>query len=84
MFRTSVPMENVSALVKMQLDDMATWDIKSFAVTGEGDSQKTYSAPGHKSYVMHPHKYMVNHAQELIKKVVSGQVLTDAEKKVKK
>lgn len=84
MFRTSVPMENVSALVKMQLDDMATWSIKSFAVTGEGDSQKTYSAPGHKSYVMHPHKYMVNHAQELIKKVVSGQVLTDADMKVKK
>lgn len=84
MFRTSVPMENVSALVKMQLDDMATWDIKSFAVTGEGDSQKTYSAPGHKSYVMHPHKYMVNHAQTLIEKVVSGQVLTDADMKVKK
>jgi len=27
---------------------------------------------------------MVNHAQELIKKVVSGQVLTDADMKVKK
>ena len=84
MFRTSVPMENVSALVKMQLDDMATWDIKSFAVTGEGDSQKTYSAPGHKSYVMHPHKYMVNHAQTLIEKVISGQILTDADMKVNK
>ena len=84
MFRTSVPMENVSALVKMQLDDMATWDIKSFAVTGEGGSEKTYSAPGHKSYVMHPHKYMVAHAQTLIEKVVSGQVLTDADLKVKK
>ena len=84
MFRTSVPMENVSALVKMQLDDMATWNIKSFAVTGEGGSEKTYSSPGHKSYVMHPHKYMVNHAQTLIEKVISGQILTDADLKVKK
>jgi LCP family protein required for cell wall assembly len=84
MFKTSVPMEDISALVKMQLDDMATWDIKSFAVTGEGGSEKTYSSPGHKSYVMHPHKYMVNHAQTLIEKVISGQILTDADMKVKK
>ena len=73
----------MSALVKMQLDDMASWNIKSFAVTGEGGSEKTYSAPGHKSYVMHPHKYMVNHAAKIAEMVISGQTLTDEDLKVK-
>ena len=84
MFRTSVSTEDMSALVKMQLDDMATWNIKSFAVTGEGGSEKTYSAPGHRSYVMHPHKYMVNHAASLAQKVVNGEILTDEDLVAKK
>lgn len=79
MFRTNVPAEDVSALVKMQLDDMAQWNIKSFAVTGEGGSEKTYSAPGHRSYVMHPHQYMVDHAAMLAQKVINGETLTDAD-----
>lgn len=84
MFRTSVPMENISALVKMQLDDMATWNIKSFAVTGEGGSERTYSSPGHNAYVMHPHKYMVEHGAMLAQKVINGEILTDEDLKAKK
>ena len=83
-FKTSVPMEDISALVKMQLDDMATWNIKSFAVTGTGGSEKTYSSPGHRSYVMHPHKYMVNHAKKLAQMVIDGQVLTAEDMKAPK
>jgi len=84
MFRTSVSMEDISALVKMQLDDMATWNIKSFAVTGEGGSERTYSSPGHNAYVMHPHKYMVEHGAKLVQKVVNGEILTDEDMKAKK
>ena len=84
MFRTSMATEDMSALVKMQLNDMASWNIKSFAVTGEGGSEKTYSSPGRKAYVMHPHKYMVNHAAKLAEMVISGQTLTDADMKVTK
>ena len=83
-FRTSVPMEDISALVKMQLNDMATWNIQSFAVTGEGDSQKTYSAPGHRSYVMWPHEHMVEHASKLVQKVVNGEILTAEDMKAPK
>lgn len=83
-FRTSVPMEDISALVKMQLDDMATWNVKSFAVTGNGDSEKTYSSPGHKSYVMRPHKYMVEHASMLANKVINGEILTAEDVKAPK
>ena len=77
MFRTSVSAEEISALFKMQLDDMASWNVKSFAVTGEGGSEKTYSAPGHRSYVMHPHQHMVDHAAMLAQKVFNGETLTD-------
>lgn len=77
MFRTNVAADDVSALVKMQLNDMAQWNIKTFAVTGEGGSEKTYSAPGHRSYVMHPHQYMVDHAAMLAQKVINGEILTD-------
>ena len=31
---TNIPQEQMTKLVKMQLEDMATWTIKSFNVTG--------------------------------------------------
>ena len=82
LFRTSVTMDEISTLVKMQLNDMASWNVQMFAVTGEGDSQKTYSSPGHKAYVMHLDEKMVAYAAVLAERVMSGDILTDADMKV--
>lgn len=86
MFVTSMSSEDLSALVKMQLDDMATWDIKSYAVSGEGGWEYTYSSIslGKKSWVMYPDEDMVAYGSELIQKVLDGEVLTDEDVVYKK
>ena len=77
MFSTSVSMDEISMLVKMQLDDMASWNVQSFAVTGKGGSEKTYSAPGVYAYVMHPDEKVVAYAAELVDMVMNGEILTE-------
>ena len=76
MFKTTVSMDEISMLVKMQLDDMASWNIQSFAATGTGGSEKNYSSPGHKAYVMYPNKASVAHATTLVERVLAGETLT--------
>ena len=76
MFATSMPMEEISSLVKMQLDDMSQWNIQSFAVTGFNGSDYTYSAPGTALYVMYPNEEDVAKAQTLIDTVFADGILT--------
>lgn len=76
MFEISFSSEQISALVKMQLKDMPSWDVQSFAVTGTGAYGETYSAPGEELYVMHPNEDTVNFAKGLIQKVMEGKKLT--------
>lgn len=76
MFETSMSMEDISALVKMQLTDLASWNIQSYAVTGKTGGAVTYSAPGQNLSVMFVNEEMVAHASELIRKVIEGQPLT--------
>lgn len=82
MFRTTVSMDDISMLVKMQLDDMASWNVQSFAATGTGGSAKSYSSPGHNAYVMYPHENVVAYASQLVDRVIAGETLTDADMKV--
>lgn len=77
MFSTSMSSTEISSLVKMQLSDGASWNVKSFAVTGQGSSQKTYSMPTQRSYVMIPDETQISYAKLLIDKTVDGVILTD-------
>lgn len=77
MFMTNISSEKISSLVKLQLSEMINWDVKSYAVTGRGGSERTYSIPGANAYVMHPNYETVDLAIELIDKVMAGEVLTD-------
>lgn len=80
MFITNVSSEDISELVKMQLSDMAGWNVKSYAVTGVGGKHSTYSSPNnHTSYVMYPDTKTVNHASALIEKVKAGESISDAD-----
>lgn len=79
MFTTSISSQELAKLVKMQLSDMATWDIKTFAVTGDNGNDTCWAVGGGYGYVMYPHENMVNHASDLIGKVLSGELLTDAD-----
>jgi len=76
-FSTDLQMSDISSLVKMQLSDMAKWNVKSFAVIGTNGSEKTYSAPGHYASVMYPNDAAVAQASQLVQKVLDGAVITD-------
>jgi anionic cell wall polymer biosynthesis LytR-Cps2A-Psr (LCP) family protein len=77
MFSTNLSSEEMSSLVKMQLSDMASWNVKSFAVDGTGSSQTTYSMPTQRSYVMIPNEDEISYAKQLVDKVMDGGILTD-------
>ena len=73
-FVTSLSQEQISALVRMQLGDLANWDIESCSVTGSsGKSSQCYSAKGQSLYVMKPDESSVNKAKELIASVLGGE-----------
>lgn len=78
-FGTNLTSEEASNLVKMQLSDMATWNIKSFTVLGQGSGSSSYcySIPNQKVYVFLQDETYVTKAQALIDKVFDGGILTD-------
>ena len=75
MFVTDISMDDISKLVKMQLEDLASWNIQSYAVTGDGGEDYTYTAG--LAYVMYPHQGMVDYGKELIERVIAGEILTE-------
>ena len=77
MFVTDFSSENISKLVKMQLSDMASWNVQSYAVTGYTGSSETYSMPGEYLSVMFCDDDMVAFGSDLINKVFDGEILTE-------
>ena len=77
MFSTSLPAEDIGKLVQFQLTQMPSWDVKSFAVTGSNGTDKCWAKSNVYAYVMYPHEHMVEHAADLISRVLEGEVLTD-------
>ena len=75
-FRTSLSKEDISALVKMQIGDLAEWNVQTFAVNGTGKMMITYSVPDVNAYVIVPNESTVNHAKSLIQMVFDGKVIT--------
>ena len=51
-FETSMPQDQIAALVKMQLSDMSQWNIKSYTTGGAGRNAETFSMPGQQLYVI--------------------------------
>ena len=76
MFVTSLTPEEISDVIKMQLDDMATWEVLSYSVTGDGGHDTNFSMPGQISYVMYPNDEMIAHASDLMSRILAGEVLT--------
>lgn len=74
-FRCNVPQEDLASLVKMQLSDLAEWNIQMYAITGTGDSKTSYSLPNLYTYVMIIDPATVDHAKKLINMVYEGEVI---------
>ncbi len=80
-FTTSIPPETITEFVKMQMENMASWNIQSYAVTGTGATRETWSMPGWKLSVCIPDLDSVEKANDLITRVMAGEILTEEDMK---
>ena len=69
-FETNMPQEEISRLVKMQLSDMASWNITSYTAVGQVSSAETYSMPGVMLSVVLPDENSVTEAKDMIRDVI--------------
>ena len=69
-FQTNIEQDDISKLVKDQINNMSSWTIKSNSLTGTGASSSTYSMGSTKLYVMVPNSTSVNSAKEKIDEVL--------------
>lgn len=77
MFQMNIPMELITDMMKMQLSDMAQWNVVTYAATGNGASAECYSMPGMKLSVIKPSQSSVNKAIRLVDMVFAGEILTE-------
>ena len=70
-FETNMPQEQIAALVKMQLSDMAQWTVTSYAPSGTSRRAETYSMPGWSLYVLDLSEESVTEAKRQIEEVLS-------------
>ena len=61
-FETNLTMDDITNLVKMQIDNMSPWHIESYNVDGTGANLPTYSYPNQNLYVMNPNMETVTEA----------------------
>ena len=79
MFITNMPTEDINKLIKMQLSDMSSWSVHSYAVSGTPGSSTTYSMPGCRAYVTNPDQSTVDQAAKLIDKALKGKTIKDSD-----
>ncbi len=71
-FITNMPSDSLTALIKMQLNNNAKWNITSFSLDGTNAHEYTYSYKSNKLYVMLPDKTTITKAKQLISDVKDG------------
>ena len=69
-FETNITGDEITSLVRMQIDEMKGWNIESVNVTGTGSLQPTYSYPNQNLYVMNPDMESVNKAITRLHEVI--------------
>ncbi len=72
-FQTNISQDDISVLVKKQLQDMPSWKISTNSLTGSGASKSTYSAGSQALYVMIPNESSVSEAKTKINNVLGGK-----------
>lgn len=74
-FQTNMTKDEMTSIIKDQLDNGGSWNIQQQSVTGEGGTDWT-PANGFNAYVMYPDQASVDAALANIKAVTAGQVVT--------
>ena len=76
-FKTSIPTDLITALVRDQLANGDDWNIVTYYVSGTGSSEYTYSIPGQRAYVTIPDESTVEMAKDLMQQVRDGKIIED-------
>lgn len=74
-FETSMSSSQLSALVRMQLNEGGSWNVVNYAVTGKGDRLPCYSL-SKPNDVMIPNEDNIKNAKELIQMVYDGKTIS--------
>ena len=64
---TSLSTDDITKLVKFQLDDMSSWEVETANLNGTSTMAETYSSPGQKLSIMLVDEESVSEAKEKIK-----------------
>ena len=74
---TNIAMEEITELVKMQLNDSAEWNFVSYSAkpANNGEMRYTYSAPSQTLYVGILDPDSIQEASDLMEKVLNGEIL---------
>ena len=73
-FSTNISNEQISDLVRMQLEDNASWNIVSYELSGDVDWDYCYNMGDYAS-IVRLHDDSVSEAQDLIRAVFAGEVI---------
>lgn len=76
-FETNMSTNKITSLIKMQLNDMSDWTISSYLLEGLDSREYTYSGGNIALYVMLPVDGSIDMANDLIHKVLNGEVLEE-------
>ena len=69
-FQTNLTMEEITSIIKKQIDEMTPWKMESVNVDGTGAYLPTYSYPGQDLYVMQPKMETVEKAVQKLNEVL--------------
>ena len=69
--RTNIGQDDINALIKMQLSDMASWSIETTSVDGYGSHEPSFAMGGMELYVVVPYYDTVYEAQAKIKEFMA-------------
>ena len=73
-FETNMSSNEITSLIKMQLNDMASWDFYQIQLSGTGKSMTGGAyMPNNKLYYMIPNEESVNECASLIKQMMNGE-----------
>lgn len=73
-FQTNITNDEISSIVKGQLNDLAGWTIQSNTLDGKGSYGNTYSGGSTQLYVMIPNETSVVNGMKKINKVLEARV----------
>lgn len=75
-FETNMKAEEMTGLARMQINDMAAWEIQNSSVTGSGASLTSYSYPDRPLYVMLPNEASVEAAKQKMQQILNPVTTT--------